>query len=430
MAKIPVALLVEHPENKLFHNLSDEELQELAKDMQENGLIHAVVARTAGEQYQIISGHQRVRAAKLLGWTEIETDVLEVDENKAARMLISANVKTRTLSPMELAKAIRREKELIEQTYGERRGNPDLNSGHNVQNLKGVWSEEIAKENEINEKTVRRLDKLNELIPELQQLVDQGKLGTTAAEQLAYLESETQQALFASLGEEISLRTVAQTKELRKRLEEAQAKDRQTEELQQELARLQQMGRLEDKQQIARLQSEIQHLQNQPPEQIEVVPEAVKNELAVWKKRVSEVEQEKREKEDALRKKEEELAFFQSKREVLLKEIKRLEKELANAQAEKQEESTTQEKAQQAESDHKTQIRRVHALLEIATYAEIRELATNPALLEQTAQDLANFKHAFGETLETADHLALISHVLAQVADFLKRNARKLEVVK
>ncbi|PWI50272.1 ParB N-terminal domain-containing protein, partial [Sulfoacidibacillus thermotolerans] len=96
MAKIPVALLVEHPENKLFHNLSDEELQELAKDMQENGLIHAVVARTAGEQYQIISGHQRVRAAKLLGWTDIETDVLDVDDNKAARMLISANVKTRT----------------------------------------------------------------------------------------------------------------------------------------------------------------------------------------------------------------------------------------------------------------------------------------------------------------------------------------------
>ncbi|PWI52586.1 ParB/RepB/Spo0J family partition protein, partial [Sulfoacidibacillus thermotolerans] len=311
MAKIPVALLVEHPENKLFHNLSDEELQELAKDMQENGLIHAVVARTAGEQYQIISGHQRVRAAKLLGWTDIETDVLDVDDNKAARMLISANVKTRTLSPMELAKAIRREKELIEQTYGNReRKRTDLTAAHHEPQLEGRWSEQVSQEIGKSEQHIRRLDKLNELIPELQQLVDQGKLGTTAAEQLAYLEPETQQALFASLGEEISLRTVAQTKELRKRLEEAQAKDRQTEELQQELARLQQMGRLEDKQQIARLQSEIQRLQNQPPEQIEVVPEAVKNELAVWKKRVSEVEQEKREKEDALRKKEEELAFF------------------------------------------------------------------------------------------------------------------------
>ncbi|PWI51250.1 ParB N-terminal domain-containing protein, partial [Sulfoacidibacillus thermotolerans] len=286
-------------------------------------------ARTAGEQYQIISGHQRVRAAKLLGWTEIETDVLEVDENKAARMLISANVKTRTLSPMELAKAIRRERELIEQTYGNReRKRTDLTAAPGEQQLKGLWSEQVSQEIGKSEQHIRRLDKLNELIPEFQQLVEQGKLALKAGEQLAYLEPETQQALFASLGEEISLRTVAQTKELRKRLEEAQAKDRQTEELQQELARLQQMGRLEDKQQIARLQSEIQRLQNQPPEQIEVVPEAVKNELAVWKKRISEMELENQKKQEEADKIKLELELKKKGYDFLLDENKKLENEI------------------------------------------------------------------------------------------------------
>ncbi|PWI52057.1 ParB/RepB/Spo0J family partition protein, partial [Sulfoacidibacillus thermotolerans] len=217
------------------------------------------------------------------------TDVLDVDDNKAARMLISANVKTRTLSPMELAKAIRRERELIEQTYGERRGNPNLNSAHDEQNLKGLWSEQVSQEIGKSEQHIRRLDKLNELIPELQQLVDQGKLGTTVAEQLAYLTSDEQTALYQTFGKAIGKQSVAETKEVRKQIEserkaheEAIAKVQQ---LQQELVRLQQEKQQNDKTEkenwlasIAKLETELaearRELANRP--QIEVVSNEIK----------------------------------------------------------------------------------------------------------------------------------------------------------
>ncbi|MCY9548313.1 hypothetical protein [Lysinibacillus xylanilyticus] len=59
--------------------------------------------------------------------------------------------------------------------------------------------------------TTQRLLKLNDLIPQLQRLVSTGKLGTTSAEQLAYLTPEVQSALYDALGEEIRERTVVET---------------------------------------------------------------------------------------------------------------------------------------------------------------------------------------------------------------------------
>ncbi|MBX6396310.1 MAG: ParB N-terminal domain-containing protein, partial [Alicyclobacillaceae bacterium] len=67
--RIALEALREHPENRLFRDLTDDELQALADDMREHGLIHPVVVRGIGQgRYEVISGHQRVRAAGLLGW--------------------------------------------------------------------------------------------------------------------------------------------------------------------------------------------------------------------------------------------------------------------------------------------------------------------------------------------------------------------------
>lgn len=243
--KISIAELHEHPENQLFHDLPNEDLQALADDMQANGMIHAVVARKIDSGYQIISGHQRVRAAKELGWQEIEATAVEADDNQAVRMLIAANIKTRTLSPMELAKAIRREKELIEHTYGNReRKRTDLTADHNDPQLQGRWSEQVSQEIGKSEPQIRRLDKLNELIPELQHLVDANKLGTTAAEQLAYLEPDDQQALYAAFGESIAEQSVSETKEIRRQIDaERQAREvanERVEQLQREIEKMNQ----------------------------------------------------------------------------------------------------------------------------------------------------------------------------------------------
>lgn len=66
----------------------------------------------------------------------------------------------------------------------------------------------------------KRLLKLNDLIPDLQSLVSAGKLGTCAAEQLSYLTKKDQQMLLDTLGKELAERTLAETKELRQKLQE------------------------------------------------------------------------------------------------------------------------------------------------------------------------------------------------------------------
>ena len=84
---------------------------------------------------------------------------------------------------------------------------------------------DIAKTIGEDRRTTQRLMKLNDLIPQLQKLVSSGKLGTTAAEQLAYLTPEVQSALYDALGEEIGERTVAEIKRIRKEYENKPPKE-------------------------------------------------------------------------------------------------------------------------------------------------------------------------------------------------------------
>ena len=194
--------------------------------------------------------------------------------------------------------------------------------------------------------------KLNDLIPELQALVSSGKLGTTAAEQLAYLSPEIQRSLYEALGEEIANRTFAETKELRRRLEEAERRDQETARLQAELAKLREQGREEDRARIEELERRIRELQaqsgrvaaleqelsmlrqrgrdedrarieelerqieelrNRPVERVEVVPDAVRQEIEAWKRRAVEIEQQKRDLESKYQATEQLLAHYEQK---------------------------------------------------------------------------------------------------------------------
>lgn len=226
---IPIELIRPNPLN-FFRAPDPEEIKELAASIKENGLIHPLVVRQVGDGYEIISGHRRKEALEYLGVKEAEVKIVEADDVSAELMLIDANLETRTLSPMEIAQAIRRKKELM----GERRGN----KGGNNCPLSGKTREIIAEQLNMSPRQVENYDKLNDLIPDLQLLVDSGKLTPTAASQLALLEPEVQQELYDALGDEITTLKVKEVKRLKeesergylilntlqKRLEEVEAK--------------------------------------------------------------------------------------------------------------------------------------------------------------------------------------------------------------
>lgn len=242
-----------------FRAPDPEEVKELALSIREHGLLHPIVVRPVEGGYEIISGHRRKQALEYLGVTETTVRVVEVDDVEAELMLIDANLESRALSPMEVARAIRRKKELI----GERRGRPK-NCPHNGDNKGLRYSDVLAQELGISGTQVERYDKLNDLIPELQLLVEKGKLKLTTAVHIATWPPEAQRDLYETLGDEITelkVKEVMKLKEesergyfvlgiLQKKLEEVEKKleeYRQTgetkETLKEEIARLRQQKR-------------------------------------------------------------------------------------------------------------------------------------------------------------------------------------------
>ena len=407
--KIPIHKLHEHPENHLFHDLPGDDLQALAEDMAQNGLIHAVVVRKVDDGYQIISGHQRLRAARQLGWPDVEANVVEADDNKAARMLIAANIKTRTLSPMELARAIRRERELVEEEHGERRGRPTENVDHDDPHLHGRWSQTVANDLELSEGHARRLDKLNELVPELQQLVDRGALRVVAAEQLAHLPPDEQAALYKAFGEAIGDQSVAETREIRRQMEAEHRARREAEERIRELERTVQEreeslrhakeGAKDDlderltllQAELAEAREELEKAKNDAGR----TPDVAAEEIEAWKRRATDSEV-KRQEEERRRKNLE--AINQTSDSVVLsqkREIEALQKKVADLEAgllplpteAERERARAEEEFWREQEEIEVQSKRNKALLKLASDPILASIKSEE-ILDRTFQEL------------------------------------------
>ena len=89
-------------------------IDELAKSIEEKGLLEPITVRPTGDRYRIVMGERRWRAAKLVGLTEIEAQVKDVSDQEAYELALVENVQREDLTPIEEAKAFKR---LQEQGY-------------------------------------------------------------------------------------------------------------------------------------------------------------------------------------------------------------------------------------------------------------------------------------------------------------------------
>src|SRR5262245_49498451 len=88
---------------------NEEALKGLAESMKQEGLIEPIVVRQLGESYELISGERRLRAAKMLGWTDIEAKVIfTVSEGEAAAKGLVENLQREDLNPIEEAEGFER----------------------------------------------------------------------------------------------------------------------------------------------------------------------------------------------------------------------------------------------------------------------------------------------------------------------------------
>lgn len=195
-----------------FHLYTDEKLRELTDSIREHGVLMPVLVRPLDGGYEIVSGHNRVEAAKLAGLDKVPVTVRELDDDTATILMVDSNLRQReTLLPSEKAWAYRMKLEAMRhQGY-----RSDLTSGQFVPKLKPA-RERLADESGENYKQISRYIRLTELIPPFLDMVDGGRLAFNPAVELSYLSLENQNILFSIMERDELSPSLAQAQNLHK----------------------------------------------------------------------------------------------------------------------------------------------------------------------------------------------------------------------
>ena len=180
-----------------FKVLDDDKMQELIDSISVNGILTPVLVRPLGmDTYEMISGHRRMHAAKIVGLTKIPTIIREMTDDEAVINMVDANVQREELLPSEKAFAYRMKLDAMKRQAGRPGKN---NVSQNETNLRS--DEVLAKEIGSSRNKIQRYIRLTELIPELLDMVDRKKLQFTVAVDISYIDPVVQQWLYEYIRE-------------------------------------------------------------------------------------------------------------------------------------------------------------------------------------------------------------------------------------
>ena len=172
------------------------------------GVITPVIARkTADERYELISGHRRKRACELLHIDTLPIIVRDLSREEGIILMVDSNLQREHILPSEKAFAYKMKMDALRRTAG--RPSKD-NSVPVAQNLGKTTREVVAEESGESQDQIRRYVRLTELIPQLLQMVDEGKIAFRPAVELSYLEKEEQEDLLETIESEDCTPSLAQ----------------------------------------------------------------------------------------------------------------------------------------------------------------------------------------------------------------------------
>ena len=200
--------------NHPFKVRDDEKMQETVESVKAYGvLVPAIVRQRPDGEYEIVAGHRRKRASELAGLNELPAIVRDLDDDAATIIMVDSNLQRENILPSERAQAYKMKLEAIKR-QGAR---TDLTSRQlGEKSEKPNWSvSQVAKDAGDSERQVQRYIRLTELQPELQEMVDSGKMAMTPAVELSYLKPEEQSLLLETIESEQATPSVA--KEQRKK---------------------------------------------------------------------------------------------------------------------------------------------------------------------------------------------------------------------
>ncbi len=210
VVSVPLDRLRAFP-NHPFKVRDDDAMKETVESMKQFGiLVPAIVRPVEGGDYEIVAGHRRAHAAELAGISEMPAIVREMDDDTAVIFMVDSNLQREDILPSERAAAYKMKLEAIKR-QGARH---DLTSPQVAAKFRS--DDEIARNAGVSGDTVRRYIRLTELQPELQQMVDEKKIGLTPAVELSYLRPEEQAAVIETIDSEQAVPSLSQAQRMKK----------------------------------------------------------------------------------------------------------------------------------------------------------------------------------------------------------------------
>ena len=189
-----------HPfENLPFKVQDNEEMDALAKSIKAHGVVSPIIVRpmeNPTEEYEIISGHRRVMASRKAGITEVPALIVSLDRDAAAIVLVDSNLHREHILPSEKAFAYKMKADAM----AHQGWRSDLTSGQFVpKSDDNRTTAQIGADTGDSYKTVQRYIRLTNLIPEILNYVDEGRISFTPAVELSYLNEQEQHDLLEQI---------------------------------------------------------------------------------------------------------------------------------------------------------------------------------------------------------------------------------------
>ena len=187
---LPLDQIDDFPDHP-FQVRMDEDMDQLVQSIKERGLITPITVRPKENgRYEIVSGHRRKTACELAGLPTIKAEIREMTKDEAIILMVESNLQRSVILPSEKAFSYKMRYEAMKRVAGAR---TDLTGDPLGPRLK--TSEMVALENNDSASQVKRFIRLTELVPELLQMVDEGKIAMRPAVELSYLTKKEQQML-------------------------------------------------------------------------------------------------------------------------------------------------------------------------------------------------------------------------------------------
>lgn len=176
----------DHP----FKVTEGEEMERLKESIRESGVLVPALARPRkGGGYELISGHRRMAACKALGLETLPVIVRDLTDEEAIITMVDANLQREHILPSEKAFAYKMKLEAMK--HQGKRTSDQLGQKYSV--------EEIADNSPDSKSQIQRYIRLTELVPDILQMVDDGKIALTPAVELSYLADFEQEALLRTM---------------------------------------------------------------------------------------------------------------------------------------------------------------------------------------------------------------------------------------